>query len=78
MSEQNPVVDEIWVNVTEASEITGYNIEHMRRLARENWKLPEEERSIRILKRSNRYDVWLPDVVNYVSNLGRGPQGKRK
>ena len=67
-------VEEIWVNVTEATEITGYHRDHIRGLARNNWRLPEAERLIRIRKRSNGYDIWLPDLINYQLEHGKGPQ----
>jgi hypothetical protein len=52
--------------------------EDVRKLARDNWKLPEEKRAIKTLKRSNRYDVWLPDLYRYLTEPRRGPQPKRK
>lgn len=74
-----PDTHEIWVNTTEASEITGYNSEHIRMLARENRKLPEEERYIRVRFRSNRYDLWLADLFQYIEERGYGPhRGKDK
>jgi hypothetical protein len=74
----NTKVEEIWVNVTEASKITGYSRPHMQKLARENWNMSEKARHIRIVKRSNGYDMWLPDVVRYMEDLGYGPYGKRQ
>ncbi|HEX2623425.1 MAG TPA: hypothetical protein VHL11_24860 [Phototrophicaceae bacterium] len=67
-----------WVNTAEAAEVTGYYDEHVRKLARENWKLPEDQRLIRVRRRSNRYDVWLPDLVNYITNHGYGPYPRNK
>jgi hypothetical protein len=67
-------VEEIWVNVTEGAEITGYHPDHVRELARNNWKLPNDERLIKIRKRSNGYDIWLPDLIQYKSTHGKGPQ----
>ncbi len=57
-------IEEIWVNVTEATEITGYQRDYVRELARNNWRLAEEERLIKVRKRSNGYDIWLPDLIN--------------
>ncbi len=71
-------VDEIWVNTSEASVITGYNQRHLKRLANKFWHMPEEDRSIRVLNRTGRYEMWLPDLVYYLSQPGRGPQPKRK
>ncbi len=69
---------DIWVLTSEGAEITGYNIEHVRKLARDNWNLPEDERVIRVRSRANRYDLWLPDLLKYVEAKGHGPQRKRK
>ena len=71
-------VDEIWVNVTEAAELMGYHRFTTQKLARENWKLPETERQIQVQRLSNGYLLWLPDLVEYLSGKGRGPQPKRK
>jgi hypothetical protein len=57
---------EVWVNVEEGAKITGYHLDHVRRLARENWRLPEAERLIRVRKDGHAYAIWLPDLVNYV------------
>jgi hypothetical protein len=70
MSEQ--LVEETWVNTIEGAELTGYNEDYVRELARNNWKLPENERLIRVRKRSNRYDIWLPDLMHYVETHGKG------
>jgi hypothetical protein len=67
-------VEEIWVNVTEAAEITGYHRDHIRGLARNNSRLPEAERIIKVRKRSNGYDIWLPDLLKYQLEYGKGPQ----
>jgi len=73
----SPENQETWINTTEAADITGYNVEHVRKLARENWRLPEDERIIRVRFRSNRYDIWLPDLQKYIENYGHGPYPKR-
>jgi hypothetical protein len=71
------VVEEIWVNVTEGTEKTGYHRDYVQKLARENWKLPEEKRLIRVHKRSSGYDLWLPDLISYIEKHGFGPYGRR-
>lgn len=76
MSEKQ--VEEIWVSATEGSEITGYHRDHVQRLARENWRLPEGERIIRVNKRRHGYEIWLPDLINYIDNPGHGPQTRTK
>jgi hypothetical protein len=76
----NPELEtqEIWVNVTEAAALTGYNRDHMRKLATKLWKLPEDERPVRLRKRSSGYDIWLPDLMAYIQEFGYGAYGKRK
>lgn len=71
-------VQEIWVNVTEAAEATGYNREYIKKFIMKIWKLPEDQRSIQVRKRSSGFDIWLPDLVAYLHENGRGPKGKRK
>lgn len=71
------ITDEVWVNTPEANQITGYYRDHLQRLARNNWNLPENERLIRVRKRANRYELWLPDLVNYIKNYGAGPNNRK-
>jgi hypothetical protein len=71
-------VEETWVNVTEGAELTGYHPDYVRRLARENWKLPENERKLLVDRHSGGYMLWLPNLVEYLSGNKRGPQPKRK
>jgi hypothetical protein len=70
--------EETWVNTVEGAEITGYNPDYLRELVRNNWKLPEDQRLIRVRKRSNRYDIWLPDLIYYLNNQGNGPHNRPK
>jgi hypothetical protein len=72
----NQEPEEIWVNVTEGTEITGYNRDHVLKLARDNWNMPEDQRLIRIRKRSHGYDIWLPDLMRYINRNGHGPYQK--
>jgi predicted DNA-binding transcriptional regulator AlpA len=67
------LIEEIWVNVTESAEITGYNRGHVWRLVHNMWRLPEENRPIKLRKRSSGYELWLPDLMAYVDKEGRGP-----
>jgi hypothetical protein len=60
------LAEEIWVNVARATQITGYNLDHVRRLARENWRLPENQRRIRVRKDDHAYEIWLPDLIDYI------------
>jgi hypothetical protein len=65
VSDQAPV-EEIWVNVEQGAEKTGFHPDHVRRLARENNRLPEDQRFIRVRKDPREYAIWLPDLINYV------------
>jgi hypothetical protein len=71
------LVEEIWVNTTEGANITGYNVDYLRQLAQKMWQQPEGERAIKMLNRSRRYEMWLPDLIAYIEGLGHGPQPKR-
>ena len=64
---------EIWVMTTEGSEITGYNRRYLEQLAKKNSKLPENERSIKVRMRSHRHELWLPDLLRYIDEIGYGP-----
>jgi hypothetical protein len=72
------VVDEIWVNTSEAAELTGYHRDYVQKLARRNWFLPENDRQIMVQRHPNGYMLWLPALVKYLSGKSRGPQPKRK
>ncbi|HEX2622902.1 MAG TPA: hypothetical protein VHL11_22235 [Phototrophicaceae bacterium] len=67
-----------WVNVLVGAEITGYNLDHIRRIARDNWKLPEDQRVIRVRLHSRAYEMWLPDLLKYTQASGRGSLAKRR
>jgi len=69
---------EIWVDLYEAAEFTGYSVVGLRKLiARTNQK-PEEERELRVRKRTSRWELWLPDLIAYTQQSNRGPNRKRK
>jgi hypothetical protein len=74
MYEEDELTGQIWVNTVEAVQLTGYSYVHIQKLARDNWNLPKEERLIRVRRRSGRYDLWLPDLYNYIEKHGAGPQ----
>lgn len=76
VSRVNDEAEEIWVSATEAAQITGYSAVHLRKVVRENFRLPEEERLIKIRKRSRGYDMWLPDLLVYMEEHGNGPHQK--
>ncbi len=68
---------EIWVITPEGAELTGYSREYLEQLARKNSRLSEDERLIKVRKRANRYELWLPDLLRYIEESGRGPQDRK-
>ena len=70
------VAKRIWVNTAEGAEITGYHRDHVQKLARDNWNLPENQRLIKVRNKGNRYDIWLPDLMKYIHIHGYGPHLK--
>jgi hypothetical protein len=77
MPRPNQNVDEIWVNTKEASVITGYSSQYLKNLANKNWNMPEKDRDIRVLNRIGRYEIWLPDLIYYLGQPGRGPDPRK-
>jgi hypothetical protein len=69
---------EIWVDLYEAAEFTGYSRPSVRNLVYRLSQQPEEEREIKLRKRSSRWELWLPDFLAYIKAPGHGPQRKRK
>jgi hypothetical protein len=69
---------EIWVMTPEGAELIGYNREYLEQLARKNIRLPEEERLIKTRKRVGRYELWLPDLLRYIDEVGYGPHQNKK
>ena len=67
---------EIWVMTAEAARITGYNGRYLGQIAKKNAQLPEDERQIKVRMRSNRHELWLPDLLRYIEEIGHGPQDK--
>jgi excisionase family DNA binding protein len=57
-----------WLTVKEAAELTGYDIQHIRRLAR--------ERKIETQKWGNAWMINRPSLMKYLETEGRGPKGK--
>ena len=65
---------EIWVTTNEAEELVGYNRQYLKQLASKNSKLPDDERFINVRLRSGRfYELWLPDLLRYIDEIGYGP-----
>ena len=64
---------QIWVMTTEGAESTGYSREYLELLARKNLRLPENERLIKVRMRARRYELWLPDLLRYIEEIGNGP-----
>ncbi len=72
------LAEETWVNTTEGAEITGYTVGGLRHLAASMAKKPEEERMIKVRKRSSGWEMWLPDLILYVEQPRTGPTLKSK
>jgi hypothetical protein len=68
---------QIWVITPEGAELTGYSREYLEKLSRKQLRLSEDERLIKIRKRANRYELWLPDLLHYLEEIGRGPQDRK-
>ena len=65
---------EIWVIAREAAEFTGYSTRYLGQLAQKNSLRPEDERDIKVRKRAGIfYEIWLPDLVRYIDEIGYGP-----
>jgi len=64
---------EIWVFMSEGAEITGYSGQYLKKLAHKMSQLPENERVIKVRMRKRRYELWLPDLLNYIDEIGYGP-----
>ena len=69
---------EIWVMTTEGAELTGYSREYLEQLARKNFRLSDDERNIKIRMRVKRYELWLPDLLRYIDEIGYGPHQDKK
>ena len=63
---------------TEGAELTGYSREYLEQLARKNLRLSNDERLIEVRMRSNRYELWLPDLLHYIDEIGYGPHQDKK
>jgi hypothetical protein len=64
---------EIWVMTTEGAAVTGYNNRYLGQLAKKFSLLPEDEQPVKVRMRSNRYELWLPDLIRYIEEIGYGP-----
>jgi hypothetical protein len=69
---------EIWVMTAEGAKITGYNSRYLGQLAKKNLILPEDERYIKVRMRSHRLELWLPDLLRYIREIGYGPHDDKK
>jgi hypothetical protein len=69
---------ETWVMMTEGAELTGYNSRYLGQLAKKNLLLSEDERDIKVRKRSGRLELWLPDLLRYINEIGYGPHQDKK
>jgi len=59
-----------WMTVREAADLTGYNPEQIRRLARESKIISQ--------KWGNAWMINRPSLVVYLETEGRGPKSKRQ
>jgi hypothetical protein len=73
MAKETTPDQEIWVMTTEGARITGYSGRYLGQLAKKNLRLPEDEREIKVRMRSNRHELWLPDLLRYIEEIGYGP-----
>jgi hypothetical protein len=74
MAIEIPPDQQVWVTTNEAEELTGYNRQYLKKLANKNANLPEDERLIKVRKRSGLfYELWLPDLLRYIKEIGYGP-----
>ena len=71
-------VDEIWVNTSEAAELTGYNYHSIRKVIQRIASQPEDSREIKMRRRTTGWEMWLPDLMAYVERPRSGPPIKRK
>jgi hypothetical protein len=70
---------QIWVTTSEAEELTGYNRQYLKKLASKNSQLSDDERIIKVRMRSGRfYELWLPDLLRYIQEIGYGPHQDKK
>lgn len=72
------LAEETWVNTAEGAQITGYDPDSLRKLASNMAKKPEEERTIKVRRRTSGWEIWLPDLVLYVEQPRPGPILKSK
>jgi hypothetical protein len=71
-------VEAIWVNTAEGAEITGYNPQSLKNIAYKMAQEPEDQRVIKVRRRSSRWELWLPDLMLYVNRQRPGPILKSK
>ena len=69
---------EIWVMASEGAELTGYSTRYLGQLAKKYSLLPEDERDIKVRKRGGRHELWLPDLLRYIDEIGYGPHQDKK
>lgn len=57
-----------WLSVKEAADLTGYDIQHIRRLARAG--------KLKTIKWGNAWMIDRLSLMEYLETGGRGPKGK--
>jgi hypothetical protein len=73
MANESTPDQQIWVMTSEGAAITGYNALYLQKMSRKNLGLPEDERQFKVRMRGNRYEIWLPDLLRYIEEIGYGP-----
>ncbi len=77
MAIEIPPDQEVWVMMAEGAQLTGYNSRYLGQLAKKNLLLPEDERYIKVRMRSHRLELWLPDLLRYIREIGYGPHNDK-
>ncbi len=74
MEQEKVESQEIWVNTAEGEEITGYDQGYLRKLAHKISRQPEEKKTMRVRNRAGRYELWLPDLLEYMQDHRHSPR----
>jgi hypothetical protein len=68
------MTEESWLTITEAAEATGYHRDHLRKLAKTEWRKPEGERAMKVRRLSGGdYLVYFPSLQEYIEHHAKGP-----
>jgi hypothetical protein len=64
--------EQIWVSAKDGAEITGYTPAYLLQLVKNMFLQPEAERPIQVRNEANQYQIWLPDLIEFVSQYAAG------